>query len=189
LKIETKVLAGTAILAALVFVLDYSMKASRLKIPFPWLPQLKFDFTGIPIALSLYLFGFVPGVFTSVIAFVVILARSGDIVGASMKAVAELSTVVGLAFALKTTTKFRNVISFASAITVRCFVMFLLNLLLFPVGISPLIAAFNVIQGSISILGASSLHEIIKTRAPSLIPKKAQDPSNRRRWTSGTILN
>jgi riboflavin transporter FmnP len=124
-----------------------------------------------------------------VIAFVVILARSGDIVGASMKAVAELSTVVGLALALKTTTKFRNVISFASAITVRCFVMFLLNLLLFPIGISPLIAAFNVIQGSISILGASSLHEIIKTRAPSLIPKKAQDPSNRRRWTSGTILN
>jgi len=85
MKIDVKTLAGTAILAALVVVFDYTMKYSSLKIPFPWLPFLKFDFTGIPVVLSLLLFGLIPGTFTSIIASVAILTRSGQIVSASMK--------------------------------------------------------------------------------------------------------
>ncbi|MGQ9506844.1 MAG: hypothetical protein ACUVTB_03160 [Candidatus Bathycorpusculaceae bacterium] len=74
MKITTTALAGTAILAALVVVFDYTLKYSGLKVPFPWLPILKFDFTGIPIVLSLLLFGLAPGAFTSAIAVLAILA-------------------------------------------------------------------------------------------------------------------
>ena len=42
----------TAMLSALVVVLDYGLEFSDLRIPFPWLPILKFDFTGVPVALS-----------------------------------------------------------------------------------------------------------------------------------------
>ena len=59
-------LTGTAILAALVLVFDYTLKYSGLKIPFPWFPDLKFDFTGVPIALSLLMYGLPSATTTSV---------------------------------------------------------------------------------------------------------------------------
>jgi hypothetical protein len=77
-KNRTVELTGTAILAALVIIFDYSLKYSGLKIPFPWYPNLKFDFTGIPIALSLFLYGFSSSIFTSFVAGVGIVARSGN---------------------------------------------------------------------------------------------------------------
>lgn len=183
MRIDTRTLAGTAILAALVVVFDYSMKYSSLKIVYPLLPQqkLKFDFTGVPIILSLYLFGFIPGVFTSVIALVAILARSGDVVASFMKAVAELSTVVGVAFALRVTPKFKRSASLVAGILTRCLVMFFANLLVLPayyqtplgvaVAISPLIALFNVGQGSISVLGGFFIYEAIRKRIPFLVQK------------------
>jgi len=175
MKINTTTLAGTAILATLVVVFDYAMKFSRLKIPFPWLPFLKFDFTGIPIVLSLLLFGFIPGIFTSIIALVAILARSGDFIGSTMKALAELSTVVGMVLALKYVPKFKKSMSFVLGISTRCLVMFFSNLMVFSyeaaLGMSPLTAAFNAIQGSISILGGYFIYEAIKSRIPSLVQK------------------
>ncbi len=93
-------LTGTALLAALVVVLDYALKFSGLKIPFPWMPTLKFDFTGIPITLSLLMYGLPSALTTSLVAFIAIIARSGDMVGASMKFAAEFSTVLGLALGI-----------------------------------------------------------------------------------------
>ena len=100
MKTNTKILAGTTILGALVVVFDYTLKFSGLKIPFPLVPYIKFDLTGIPIALSMLLFGLIPGATTSAIAFLAILARSGDLVGPSMKALAEFSTITGIAVAI-----------------------------------------------------------------------------------------
>jgi len=184
MKIDTRTLAGTTILASLVVVFDYTMKYSGLKIPFPWLPFLKFDFTGIPIVLSFYLLGFIPGVFTSMVAFVAILARSGDVIGSSMKGLAELSNVAGMAFALKKVPRFKRSAPLALGILTRCLVMFFSNLLVLPayykipfmlvLGMSPLIAAFNVIQGSISVLGGFFIYEAIKERIPYLIQRKAR---------------
>ena len=89
-------LTGTAILAALFILFDYTMKYSGFKIPFPWYPNLKFDFTGIPIALSLFLYGLPSSVTTSLVAGIGILLRSGNLVSASLKEAAELSTVLGI---------------------------------------------------------------------------------------------
>jgi len=66
--VKTAKLTGTAILAALVIIFDYSLKFSGLKIPFPWMPFLKFDFTGVPIVVSFLLFGTSSSAITSTIA-------------------------------------------------------------------------------------------------------------------------
>ena len=185
MKIDTTTLAGTAILAALVVVFDYTMKYSGLKIPFPWLPFLRFDFTGIPIVLSLLLFGLIPGTVTSIIASVAILARSGQIVSSSMKGVAEFSTILGMAICLKLPKRFRLVGSFALGVTSRALIMICVNLALIYVGVislpasytdipimvTLLVGAFNAAQGALSVLGGYSIYEAIKRRAAYLVRK------------------
>ena len=185
MKKDTTIIAGTAILGSLVIVFDYSMKFSGLKIPFLWLPYLKFDFTGVPIVLSLLLFGLAPGATTSAIAFLAILTRSGDFVGASMKALAELSTILGIAFSyrwLKKTKNFGKALSLILGVTSRVLTMFFANLLILPsyyqtpqmavIAVSPLTAAFNVIQGTTSILLGYFLYNVIVNRiSPSTTRK------------------
>lgn len=178
---KTLTLAGTAILAALVVVFDYSFKYSGLKIVYPWLPYLKFDFTGVPILLSLHLFGFYSSAFTSAIAFLAIFARSGDFIGASMKALAEFSTATGAALALKLFPKCRRIAPLILGVLFRCVIMFFANLLVLPLftplsflqvlAVSPLVAVFNAIQGSISIFGGFLIYEAVKKRIPSIFPK------------------
>jgi riboflavin transporter FmnP len=85
MKLGTATLAKIAVLSALVVVFDYSLKFSGLKIPFPWLPFLKFDFTGIPIVLSTLIIDLGGGTITSIVAFLAILVRSGDAIGASKR--------------------------------------------------------------------------------------------------------
>ena len=70
-------LTGTATLAAMVIVFDYTLKYSGLKIPFPWMPFLKFDFTGVPIVVALLLYGLPSATTTSLVASLGIIARSG----------------------------------------------------------------------------------------------------------------
>lgn len=189
MKISTKTLAGTATLAALVVVFDYTLKYSNLKIPFPWLPYLKFDFTGIPVVLSALLFGFVPGIITSVVACVAILARSGDALGSSMKGLAEFSTILGMAIGLRLFSRFRVVVSSVLGITSRVLVMVAANLLLIYGGVlllpsayadvsllwALLIGMFNVLQGSLSVAGGCLVYEALRKRAPSLIRKTGFD--------------
>ncbi|NWF86665.1 hypothetical protein HXY32_02480 [Candidatus Bathyarchaeota archaeon] len=186
MKINTKTLAGTAILAALVVVFDYTIKYSNLKIPFPLNPDLKFDLTGIPIVLSLLLFGFIPGIFTSIIAFVAILARSGVILGSSMKGLAEFSTILGMAIGLKLFKRFRIVSSSILGVVSRVLIMICVNFALIYAGIIPISASyanipliyalllgfFNAIQGMIGIVGGYFIYAAIKRRAPSLIKKE-----------------
>lgn len=195
MKINTTVLAGTAILAALVVVFDYTVKYSNLKIPFAPLPYLKFDFTGIPVVLSFLLFGLVPGAFTSAIAFVAILARSGDVLGSSMKGLAEFSTILGMAMGLKLLRRFRVIKivgSFTLSLTSRALLMVCINFALIYAGVMsisasyadiPLIMAlllafFNVIQGIISVIGGYSIYGAIRRRAPSLVKRITVNKDN-----------
>jgi len=190
MKIDTKTLGGTAVLGALVVVFDFTMKYSALKIRFPWLPFLKFDFTGIPIVLSFLLFGLMSGVTTSTIALLAILGRSGDVVGSSMKGLAELSTILGMALGLllkRNPSRLRKPASFILGISARSLVMICTNLILIftgvmalygdyaeiPVIVSLLVGAFNAVQGSLSILGGYFIYETIVRRIPSLATGKS----------------
>jgi len=172
---ETARLTGTAILAALVIVFDYALKFSGLKIPFPWMPFLKFDFTGVPIVVAFLLFGPVSASTTSVVASLGIIARSGDIIGGAMKGIAELSTVVGIAAGLYLAERIspRREIKMAGALVIgvvtRIIVMSIWNLLVLPnfygipfnttVGMLPLLALFNAMQGIMTVILGYTLHE------------------------------
>jgi riboflavin transporter FmnP len=180
---ETARLTGTAILAALVIVFDYALKFSGLKIPFPWMPFLKFDFTGVPIVVALLLFGLASAATTSVVASLGIVARSGDLIGGAMKGLAELSTVVGMAAGLHLAERISpsRVIRMAGALAVgvatRILVMSVWNLLVLPnfygvpfnatVGMLPLLALFNAMQGAMTVVLGYTLHEAYVRRVPT----------------------
>jgi len=177
---KTVNLVGTAILAALVIVFDYTLKASGLKIPFPWMPFLKFDFTGIPIVVSLLMFGLPSGGLTSAVASLGIIARSGDLIGGLMKGIAEFSTVAGMAVGLRlggnpdsATTRG---ISYVTGVLIRILVMSLWNLAVLPnyygipfsaaIAMLPLLAVFNGMQGTLTVVVGYALYEAYKKRVP-----------------------
>lgn len=169
IKVNSTTLSGTALLAALVVVFDYAVKYSNLKIPFPLLTTLKFDFTGIPVALSMLLFGLIPGVFTSFIAFVAIMARSGNFISSLMKALAELATILGMAMGLKISKKFRLAFTFVMGVLMRVAIMTPFNMLMFPLEIIPLTWVFNILQGATTIFGSYSIYKTLKKTFSSLI--------------------
>lgn len=178
-RTRTAKLMGTSILAALVLVFDYALKYSGLKIPFPWYPNMKFDFTGVPIVLSLLMYGLDSSVVTSMVAGLGIFARSGNPLSAAIKTLAELSTVVGLHVGLRMAaeraldTKWMA-FSSAAGIASRIIVMTFTNLYVLPnfygvpmeatIGLLPLIAAFNVVQGTITIWLGLFLDRAVKDR-------------------------
>lgn len=183
MKITSRTLAGIVVLAALVVVFDYAMKYSGLKIPFPPLPFLKFDFTGIPIILSLLLFGLVPSAFSSAIAFLAILARSGDVIGSSMKGLSEFTTVLGMYFGFKLAKKFRFPAAFLLGVLTRVALMTVANFALIYAGLMAIPTSYkeipltyflltgivNVIQGCISIFGGYLIYVAIDKRIPGLL--------------------
>jgi len=164
-------IALTAVFGALVVIFDYSFKILQLKIPFPWFPTLKFDFTGVPIVLS-YLFCDIScGGNVSLVAFLAIYMRSGDAVGAMTKSLAEFLTIFGMFLGARFK-KLRRSIQYLLGAFLRCTIMALVNLIVLPVypGIPvnlvfqliPLTMAFNFIQASISILVAFFIFDKVK---------------------------
>jgi len=180
---KTVRLTGTAILAAMVIVFDYTLKFSGLKIPFPWMPFLKFDFTGVPIVVALLMFGLTSATATSLVASLGIIARSGDLIGGAMKGVAELSTVAGMAVGLMVAERAgqrgyaSKGVSLVTGLIFRVVVMSAWNLIVLPayygvpysaaVGMMPLLGLFNAMQGSISILFGHALNEAYVRRVAS----------------------
>jgi len=165
---QTAKLAGTAILAALVVVFDYTLKFSGLKIPFPQAPELKFDFTGIPIVLALLLYGLSSGATTSLVACFAIIARSGNVVSATLKALAEFATVSGMAIGLHLPGRYGKLASVLVGVALRIVVMSVSTSIIgFAVGLLPAIGVFNAIQGAMTILVGYLLYEAYVRRVPT----------------------
>jgi len=177
--------AGTALLGAIVAVLDITFKMAGLKIPFPLFTDLKFDALGIPMLLAYFLFGFLSGAITSGIAFFSITLRSGKAFEAFMKFLAEFVTIVGVYVVLRarkpsTFEKKWKTLSMISGIVLRVTVMDVANVLLLPmfttfyktpaavIVIVPFISLFNTIQGAVSVFGGFLLYEAVIRRLPSL---------------------
>jgi len=189
-KKEASVVTKIAMFSALAVIFDYVMKFSGLKIIFPWLPFLKFDFTGIPIMLSLFIIGLNGAATTSAAVFLAILVRSGELIGASMKATAEFSTALGFYFGsriLRNKIRLSRILSYTLGCITRTLIMFLLtipvlNLYYGSLGValalSPLVAIFNLIHGVISISGGDLIYVALKWRVPSLIFKGAKRESS-----------
>jgi riboflavin transporter FmnP len=167
-----RVITGTAMLGALVIVLDLTFWLAKIKIPFPIFPRLKFDFDGVPIILSLYLYGPYSSFVTSCIAFLVISFR--DPVSAFMKALAEFSTALGIIPFYNKEKKFFQLIGIINGIIVRVIVTSISNILVLPffqilpleavIAMLPFIIAFNIAAGAISAFLGYILYESLKKR-------------------------
>jgi riboflavin transporter FmnP len=171
--------AGTALLGAVVAVLD---SVVRLKIPFPPLPYLKLDVLGVPMLLSSFLFGFFSGSITSLIAWLTIATR--DWFSGFMKFAAEFSTIMGVYIVLRARSPINawwKTLAMISGVLARVIVMAVANVALLPVFYAslyktydavivliPLISLFNAIQGAVSVFGGFLVYEAVVLRLPSL---------------------
>ena len=178
---RTEWITGTAIMSALVVVFDYVLKFSGVKIPFPMMPTMKFDLDGIPIVLALFLYGPFSALTTCFVAFVAILARSGAAVSASMKALAEFGTVLGLLPFYKINPKGFRLFGIASGASSRILVMIVATLAMWPLlfqseqaalAFIPFLAIFNAIAAVVSVSGGYMVYKAIAKRAPALLPTK-----------------
>lgn len=177
-------IAGTALLGAMVVVLDWGFRIAGLKIPYPLMPELRFDMIGIPIILSMFLFGLASGIITCAIAFISIAFRGPP--NAFLKFLAELATLLGVYVFIKIkgsnalNSSRTKIYATVAGIITRVPIMAVANILLLPLFFSarytldlvifssPAIAVFNVLQGTISAFGGFLLYEAVTRRLPSL---------------------
>jgi riboflavin transporter FmnP len=177
-------IAGTALLGAMVVVLDWGFRIAGLKIPYPLDPQLRFDLMGIPIILSMFLFGLASGIITCTVAFTSIALRGPP--NAFLKFLAELSTLLGvyLYIKIKGSDALNNsktkIYATITGIVTRVPIMAAANILLLPLFFpatqtltlaiisSPATALFNISQGAISAFGGFLVYEAVTQRLPQL---------------------
>ncbi|MBS7651246.1 MAG: hypothetical protein QXN62_07230 [Candidatus Bathyarchaeia archaeon] len=165
-------ISGTAVLGALVIVFDLTLWSLRVKIPFPFFPRLRLDISGIPIVLSLLLYGPFSGFATSTILFLSIAFR--DPLSGFMRAIAELSTVAGMIPFYTRKSRFGMLMSIVGGVTLRVIVMSLCNMVFLPLlsiltwdaaaALLPFIAGFNVMAGLISCVGGYTLYGALLRR-------------------------
>ncbi len=91
LRSPSAAIAVTAIFSAMAVVITMT----NLTIPFPPLPYLKFDLSEVPVTVALMLMGPVYGFLSSVIYWIVLTMRAGDVLGPAMKFAAVASMIVG----------------------------------------------------------------------------------------------
>jgi hypothetical protein len=132
------------------------------------------------------MYGFGSAFTTCIVAGVGIVARSGNLVSASMKVAAELSTVIGLHLGSLVISRLGvnsgNIgrsTGFVTGILSRILIMSVVNLYVLPniyrvpynvtVGLLPLIGVFNMVQGGVTIGVGFFLFNAIRTRLPSWV--------------------
>ncbi|MGQ9543394.1 MAG: hypothetical protein ACUVTM_04830 [Candidatus Bathyarchaeia archaeon] len=175
---------GTAVLGALVIIFDLALWSLRVKIPFPFFPRLRLDISGIPIVLSLLIYGPTSGFATSVILFLSISFR--DPLSAFMRALAELSTVTGMIPFYSKRSKSGILMSIIGGITLRVIVMSASNMIFLPLfsiltwgaaaTMLPFIAGFNVMAGAISCIGGYMLYGTLLRRLKTSKGLGAEQP-------------
>lgn len=127
-------------------------------IPFPLYPRISWDLTGIPMMISLLLYGPLSAVYTCMIGCSIIFIR-GNVFGGVFKLVAELATLLGFAVIRKNV-----VLKSATAVLSRVTVMTIANYYLLPafykmpepvvLGLLAYIGVFNLTQALIIIVPA-----------------------------------
>ncbi|MEM2904566.1 MAG: hypothetical protein QW057_06535 [Candidatus Bathyarchaeia archaeon] len=169
-------IAGSAVLGAMVIVLDHAFKWGGVKIPFPLFPRLRFDLDGIPVVVALLLYGAHSGLMTSAVVFLSISYR--DPFSAFMRSLAEFATVLGMVPFYTASNRYVKAASMAAGILSRVAVMTVGNYYLLPiftptsveavVAMLPFIAAFNVVAGALSVFGGYLIYQALIRRVPSL---------------------
>ncbi|MBO3768709.1 MAG: hypothetical protein QXS21_02820 [Thermoproteota archaeon] len=94
---KTRTIVSSAFFGALAAILA----VAPLSFPFPLIPYLKFDIAEVPAIISLFLFGPLPGLFTSLV-YLVVLNFIGSFapIGPILKFLSVLSTMIGAWFGI-----------------------------------------------------------------------------------------
>lgn len=180
--------------ASLTVVLDVFFKYSAFKIPFPPAPFLKFDLDGLPVTLSLLVFGPWAGAFSSVSLLLTIAYRGPPF--AVLKVLAEASTAAGVFIAWLLVKRMNNsgkpggralmIAGLVVGVAVRSSVMLWGNWALLPLFFGKsleeyyrmgvyaalaIIVGFNALQGAVNVAAAVLVYLGIRKRLPGLIEK------------------
>ena len=155
----------SSMLGALSFLFEV-VPGPPFDIPFPFYQRVTWDITGIPMMISLLLYGPLCAVYTCLIGSAIIFLR-GNISGGLFKVVAELSTLLAYGFIRKGTIVKSTVASFSrvAVMTITNYYMlqFFYNM---PegvvVGLLPVLAVFNFSQALINIIPAQIIHKRIR---------------------------
>lgn len=163
-KIGVREVAVASVLGALSAMLEYQ-SGLPFDIAFPLYPRISWDFTGIPIMISLLLCGPLCAVYTCLIGCSVIFFR-GNVSGGVFKVLAELATIIGYTFVRR-----NFALDAAKAALSRIVVMTVANYYLLPffykmppeaaAALLAPIAIFNLTQALVNIVPAYAIYKRI----------------------------
>jgi riboflavin transporter FmnP len=178
-RIGAREVAVASTLGAVSAMLEYQ-PGLPFDIAFPLYPKISWDFTGIPIMISLFLCGTLSSIYTCLIGCSIIFFR-GNISGGIFKLAAELATIVGYAAFRKNFS-----VDTVKATLSRVLAMTVANYYLLPIfyrmppavaaGLLAPIAAFNVSQALINILPAYAIYRKIANKVYSENQLKEKKP-------------
>ncbi len=178
----SKKLSLTAILTASAVILEIL----PIDIPFPLFSKLTIDITGVPLLLVLYLADLKSSIAATIFTGIAIALprppfKPPNPYGAFFKAIAEISTILGVWLFRKywkNSEKSMVTLSFTGGSILRMIVMMIANYIFLPlfyglpprivISIIPVVGIFNIVQAFINIILAYLVYRAIKRRIPNL---------------------
>lgn len=172
MRLDTRQLAIASLLGALSIISELA-PGPPFDIQFPLYNRVSWDLTGIPMMISLILYGPVTGLYTCLVGCSVLMLRNPT--GGVFKLIAELATILPYSL-LPRGVMLRATLATAS----RVLVMTLTNYVLLQafysipesavVGLLPVLAAFNVSQAMINIIPSLTITTRIRKQASFILP-------------------
>ena len=156
-KIGTREIAAASMLGAISALCEI-IPGPPFDVPFPLLPRISWDITGLPMMMSLLLYGPVCAVYTTIVGCSIIFLR-GNVYGGIFKVIAELATLLAYA-ALNRGVVVNSIAAIASRVVAMTIANYYLLQLFYgmpgPLVVSLLapIALFNATQALINIIPA-----------------------------------
>lgn len=175
-KRRTLLITGTAVFSALVATVEFlSLAIPLLRISFTLFPSLnlKFDMAEIPAALSFFVYGFPVGALTSLIVPLTIIARgTSNPIGAWLKGLAVLATIVGLAPFWRRNRYLSGALGTVSRVVIMSIVNFVALPILYGYSLAatlvvlPWIGLFNALHSILTIGVAYVIYYMLIRRLP-----------------------
>ena len=165
MAIGTREIAVSSVLGALSFLCEV-IPGPPFDIPFPLYPRVTWDITGIPIMISLLLYGPFCAVYTCLVGGSIIFIR-GNVSGGFFKVIAELSTLLAYA-SIKRGLMTKSAVAAASRVAVMTVTNYYLLQFFYKmpevvvVGLLPVLAVFNLTQALINIIPAYFIHKRLR---------------------------
>ena len=171
MKLNTRQLAIASLLGALSIISEL-VPGPPFDIKFPLYPQVSWDLTGIPMMISLLLYGPTTGLYTTLVGCSVLMLRNPT--GGLFKLIAELATILGYSILSKGIV-LRSTLATASRILVMTLTNYVLLQVFYSIpesvviGLLPVLAAFNISQALINIVPSLMITSRIRQRASGII--------------------